>query len=196
MSKLPGSPTRLLQLCPWGPVPFLRSCLQILIRIAPFSLLETKSSFPTFCAAHLPFLLSQMLSLFQPLFVVTISERNFLVSLLLLPKSKWDIGYVWHLPFARIRSNLQFQNISGPPKCRNQSCALSLCLVESFSQKQSPRNFYRLKTSLLLSSSVEKNVQFKVVGMYFSFSWKHLQGWPELPVFSCWIGVVSCMCFR
>lgn len=125
--QLPGSPTRLLlQLCLWGAVSFLQSCLQILSRIAPFSLLETKFSFPSFCAAHLPFFFPQMLRLFQPLFVVTISERNFLVSLLLLPKSKWDICYIWHLPFKWISSNLQFQNISGPPKCRNQSCASTL----------------------------------------------------------------------
>lgn len=115
--RLPGSPTRrLLQLCPWGAVPFLQSCLQILSRIAPFSLLETKSSFPSFCAANLPFLLPQMPRLFQPLFVMTVPERNFLVSLLPLPRSKWDICYSWHLPFTSIRSNFQLQNISGPPK--------------------------------------------------------------------------------
>lgn len=83
--QLPGSPTRLLlQLCPWGAVLFL----QIFSRIAPFSLLEAKSSFPSFCTAHLPFLLPQMLNLFQPVFMVTVSENHFLVSFLLLPKSK------------------------------------------------------------------------------------------------------------
>jgi len=87
--QLPGSPTKLiLQLCPSGAVPFLQSCLQFLSKIAPLSLLEAKSSFPSFCAAHLPFLLPQLQRLFQPLFLVTISERNFLVSLLVLPKSK------------------------------------------------------------------------------------------------------------
>lgn len=73
--QLPGSPTRLLlQLCPQGAVPFLQSFSQTLSRIVPVSLLETKSSFPSFCATHLPFLLPQQLILFQLLFVVTTTE--------------------------------------------------------------------------------------------------------------------------
>lgn len=49
---------------------------------AQFSLLETKSSFSSFCAARLPFLLPQILRLFQPFFVVMVSKRNFLGYLL------------------------------------------------------------------------------------------------------------------
>lgn len=62
-------------------------------------------------------------------------------------------------------------------------------------------NFYNLKTPLLLPFSAEKMCSLKswvlmYLLMYFSFSWKHLQRWPELLLFSSQIGVLSHVCFQ